>query len=204
MCIRDRYYVDPLNQFSNVALDNQLREIIIKNIHTPMNNLFDMGTGSGKMLSLFSSLSKTCVGIDNNHTVIKMAKSKLTQDNRNNCKIIFGDITQTEALESYGKADLVIYHQVLHYFDKPQDLIREAKKLLNKEGFILIVDYLKHQNEFLRTNFSHRRLGFDETQIKDYFQKCNIGLVDKTRAVSFKQPSISELKVMAWLGKRHE
>ena len=136
-----------------------------------MNNLFDMGTGSGKMLSLFSSLSKTCVGIDNNHTVIKMAKSKLTQDNRNNCKIIFGDITQTEALESYGKADLVIYHQVLHYFDKPQDLIREAKKLLNKGAFILIVDFLKHQNEFLRTNFSHRRLGFDETQIKDYFQK---------------------------------
>ena len=201
---KEQYYVDPLNQFSNVALDNQLREIIIKNIHTPMNNLFDMGTGSGKMLSLFSSLSKTCVGIDNNHTVIKMAKSKLTQDNRNNCKIIFGDITQTEALESYGKADLVIYHQVLHYFDKPQDLIREAKKLLKKGGFILIVDFLKHQNEFLRTNFSHRRLGFDETQIKDYFQKLDIGLVDKTKAVSFKQPNINELKVMAWLGKNHE
>jgi len=200
---KEQYYVDPLNQFSNVALDNQLYQIITKNIHTTMSKFFDMGTGSGKMLSLFSSLAKNCVGVDNNHTVIKMAKSKLTQANRNNCKIIFGDITQTEGMETYGKADLIIYHQVLHYFDKPQDLIKVAKNLLHKEGFILIVDYLKHQNEFLRTNFSHRRLGFDENQIKDYFQRSNIELVDKIKGVSFKQPNVSELTVMAWLGKKN-
>jgi DNA-binding transcriptional ArsR family regulator/ubiquinone/menaquinone biosynthesis C-methylase UbiE len=197
---KDQYYIDSINKYNDQSIDEQIVGILSKNIKIPFNNLIDLGTGSGKILSLLSKLSNNCIGVDNNHSILKMARARICESELSNCEIRYGDITKLDLAKE--SADLTILHQVLHYFDNPDSLIEEAVKLLRKDKYILIVDFEKHQNEFLRKDFSHRRLGFHDEQIIEMFNRFGCKLIDKTKGVSVKGPNIDELIVKVWLGMK--
>ena len=64
-----------------------------------------------------------------------------------------------------GRADLIVIHQVLHYFDDPGRVLAQARRALKPGGEMLIVDFAPHELEFLRTDHAHRRLGLSEAQM---------------------------------------
>ena len=64
-----------------------------------------------------------------------------------------------------NSVDLVIVHQVLHYLDDPAAPLREAARALAPGGRLLVVDFAPHQEEALRDEHAHRRLGFAHDEI---------------------------------------
>src|SRR5690606_28262926 len=64
-----------------------------------------------------------------------------------------------------GAADLVVLHQVLHYFDDPGIVLAHAGACLKPGGRMLIVDFAPHDLEFLRAEHAHRRLGLSDEQM---------------------------------------
>ena len=56
--------------------------------------------------------------------------------------------------------DLVVIHQVLHFLDDPARALGEAARALAPGGRLAVVDFDAHDQEFLRDEFAHRRLGF--------------------------------------------
>ena len=185
---------------SDNIIDQKIISIIEKNITLPLTNIVDLGTGSGKILSLLSSSYLHAVGIDNNPKMLKMARSRVKQQGLQNCHITFGDITDLSLKEN--NADLVVLHQVMHYFDDPNVLISQATRLLRKDKYILIVVFDSHSNEFLRKRFSHRRLGFSDKQIINIFEKYNCILLDKESGESNRLKNIEGLVSKIWLGKK--
>ena len=173
-------------------IESMLRKMAGKG---PFEYMVDLGTGTGRMLEVFADRVTRGSGIDNNVHMLKVARHKLAKNNYNHIRVRQGDLNSTP-LES-ELADLVTLHQVLHYLDDPQSAIIEAARLLTRNGIILIADFETHDQDEFRTEYAHRRLGFDDNDIEDWLAAAGLSL---SRVETIKTQS-SRPNVKIWLGE---
>src|SRR5689334_20189630 len=124
----------------------------------PFRALLDLGTGTGRMLEMFGPQIERGLGIDLSLDMLLLARDRLERAGLRNCSVRQGDIYDLPlAKDSF---DVVIIHQVLHFLDDGARAIREAARVLRPGGRLVIVDFAPHEQEFLREQYAHRRLGF--------------------------------------------
>ena len=126
--------------------------------------LFDLGTGTGRMLELLAPHYRHGIGVDSSREMLAVARAKLAAAGIGHAQVRLGDISHLDA--SLGQADLIVVHQVLHYFDDPGRLLAEIRPALKPNGEMLIVDFAPHELEFLRAHHAHRRLGLSPEQME--------------------------------------
>ncbi len=134
--------------------------------------LIDLGTGTGRMLELLRDHYRRAIGIDASREMIAVARAKLAAANIGNAQVRLGDIADLDG--SAGRADLIVIHQVLHYFDDPGRAIGLARRALKPGGEMLIVDFAPHELEFLRSEHAHRRLGLSEGQMAGWARTAGL------------------------------
>jgi ubiquinone/menaquinone biosynthesis C-methylase UbiE len=124
----------------------------------PFRSLLDLGTGTGRMLELFGGAIERGLGLDLSLDMLLLARDRLERAGLKNCSVRQGDLYDLPlANDSF---DVVILHQVLHFLDDGARAIHEAARVLRPGGRLLVVDFAPHEQEFLREQFAHRRLGF--------------------------------------------
>ncbi len=128
--------------------------------------LVDLGTGTGRMLEVLAPAYKRGVGVDSSREMLAVARSRLAAAGITHAQVRLGDIGALDP--AIGPADVVVIHQVLHYFDDPGRMLAQARRLLKPGGEILIVDFAPHDLEFLRSEHAHRRLGLSREQMQDW------------------------------------
>ena len=128
--------------------------------------LVDLGTGTGRMLEVLAPAYKRGVGVDSSREMLAVARSRLAAAGVAHAQVRLGDIGALDP--AIGPADVVVIHQVLHYFDDPGRMLAQARRLLKPGGEILIVDFAPHDLEFLRSEHAHRRLGLSREQMSDW------------------------------------
>jgi ubiquinone/menaquinone biosynthesis C-methylase UbiE/DNA-binding transcriptional ArsR family regulator len=128
--------------------------------------LVDLGTGTGRMLEVLAPAYKRGIGVDSSREMLAVARSRLAGSRLAHAQIRLGDISALD--HSIGPADVIVIHQVLHYFDDPGRMLAQARRLLKPGGEILIVDFAPHTLEFLRTEHAHRRLGLSRDQMSGW------------------------------------
>jgi len=124
----------------------------------PIEQLLDIGTGTGRMLEIFASRVRHGLGIDLSHDMLRVARSRLTDRGLRNCQVRHGDMYNL-ALPN-ACCDLVLLHQVLRYAEEPRWALAEAARLLRPGGRLLAVDFSPHELDYLRGEHRHRWLGF--------------------------------------------
>lgn len=162
----------------------------------PFERVVDLGTGSGRMLTLLGKKAKMSVGLDLSHNMLNIARSNVTKAGIDKVELRHGDIFATRLPSA--SADLVIVHQVLHYLADPHAAVVEAARLVAPDGKILIVDFAQHEMESLREEHQHRRLGFAEDEISGWLTDCGL---DVRPAVAL-APDADGLTVTIWSGVR--
>lgn len=140
--------------------------------------LLDIGTGTGRMLELLKDNYRRAVGIDASREMIAVARAKLAAAEIGHAQARLGDIADLDG--SAGRADLIVIHQVLHYFDDPGRALQAARRALVPGGEMLIVDFAPHGLEFLRTDHSHRRLGLSEGQMAGWARGAGLSVASLT------------------------
>jgi ArsR family transcriptional regulator len=136
--------------------------------------LIDLGTGTGRMLELLRGHYRRGIGVDASREMIAVARAKLAASAVNHAQVRLGDISDLDG--TAGKADLIVIHQVLHYFDDPGRVLLQARRALKPGGEMLIIDFAPHNLEFLRSHHAHRRLGLAEAQMAAWARTAGLNV----------------------------
>jgi ArsR family transcriptional regulator len=159
-----------------------------------IGDLLDLGTGTGRMLEIAASRVERAIGIDLSREMLAVARANLEKAKLHNCTIRQGDIFQLPFADQ--SFDAAIFHQVLHYAERPSLAVAEAARMVRPEGRLVIVDFAPHALEFLREQHAHRRLGFADAEISDWCREA--GLVPEPVRHLVGQP----LTVSIWVAWR--
>lgn len=160
----------------------------------PFDHMVDLGTGTGRILQVFTDRISRGSGIDNNLDMLKVARHNLSEMGGTHMSVRQGDL-QASPLPS-GVADLVTLHQVLHFLDDPQQAINEASRLMVRGGLLMIADFAPHKHEDFRARYSHRRLGFTDEEIFGWMRTAHITPRDAHKI----ETDTDRPDVMIWTG----
>ena len=162
----------------------------------PFNRVVDLGTGSGRMLTLLGKKAKMSVGLDLSQNMLNIARANVSKAGLDKVELRHGDIFSTRL--PHESADLVIVHQVLHYLNDPVAAVSEAARLVAPGGRLLIVDFAPHNFEQLREEHQHRRLGFADEEIAGWLEQSGL----QAAAPIILPPDREGLTVHIWTGNR--
>ncbi len=162
----------------------------------PFERVVDLGTGSGRMLTLLGRKAKMSIGLDLSQQMLNIARSNVSRAGLEKVELRHGDIFATRL--PARSADLVIVHQVLHYLSDPAAAVAEAARLVSAGGRLLIVDFAPHALEFLRAEHQHRRLGFSDEEIGRWMEEAGL----QCEPAQSLAPDTEGLTVKIWTGQR--
>ena len=157
-----------------------------------IESLLDVGTGTGRMLEVFAPCVSRAVGIDRSHDMLAVARMNLERAGLSHFQVRHGDMYQLPFPS--GSFDAVVFHQVLHFADNPSAALLEAARVLRPGGVTVIVDFAPHDMEYLRKEHAHRRLGFSDDEVRQWFKGACLEMKETVRLPG--QP----LTVSVWSG----
>lgn len=160
----------------------------------PLGRLLDIGTGTGRMIELFSGSAQHSTALDRSPEMLRLARAKLQHIPSARLDLVQADFYALP----FGQAgfDTILLHQVLHYAQNPQGVINEAGRVAVPGARLAIVDFAAHAIEELRERDAHARLGFADDQIAALLDNAGFEL---TETLSL---SGGPLTVKIWLGQR--
>ena len=174
-------------------VENAMQSILCA---APLGAVLDIGTGTGRMIELFSKDATRFTAIDNNTEMLRVARAKLTgagiADSR--VEIMLGDFNALPIGDA--QYDTIFLHQVLHYAQGPERVIAEAARVLAPSGRMVIVDFAPHDREELRTVHAHTRLGFSDDSIAFAFSACGLHMAHQATLDG------GALTVKIWMGQK--
>ncbi len=182
------------------APEKDVEAAILRNIAgSPIENLLDAGTGTGRMLELLGPRVKHAIGIDTSPDMLAIARDRIERGNIRHAQVRLADIFRLPFANGTTLAgfDAVLFHQVLHYLDDPQAAVIEAARTMRAGGKLLIADFAPHDLEFLRTEFAHRRLGFSDKEVQGWFSTAGLRARTSEAIVS----GTEKLTVKLWLAE---
>ena len=182
------------------APEHEVEDAIARHLTSrTIENFLDAGTGTGRMLELIAPHAKRAVGIDVSPDMLAIARDRLLRSNVQNAQVRLADTYRLPFPNgSVGAGfDVVLFHQVLHYLDDPGSAVAEAARVMTPGGRLLIADFAPHQEEFLRDEFAHRRLGFSDREVEGWFAAA--GLANAGSETIAPQGAGEKLTVKLWL-----
>jgi ArsR family transcriptional regulator len=174
----------------------QLEDALLEVVGSePVGDLLDIGTGTGRMLEIFADRVTRGVGVDLSSGMLAVARTNIDRIGLTHMHARQGDMYHLPIDEE--SIDLAILHLVLHYSDDPTEVIREASRVLRTNGRLIVVDFAAHSEEYLRSEFEHRRLGFTDDEIYQYLIAAGISELEDTR-----QLVGDPLTVKIWMARK--
>jgi len=140
------------------------------------DRLVDLGTGSGRMLTLLAPKAGTAVGLDLSQRMLNIARVHVEAEGLKGIELRHGDLFHTR-LPGHS-ADLVVIHQVLHFLETPDLALMEAARILKPKGRLLIVDFAPHELKFMLDTYKHRRLGLTDAEMATWARAAGLGIAE--------------------------
>ena len=132
----------------------------------------DVGTGEGALLPLLSPLYERVIAVDRSAARLARCGARLAAWGLPNVRLREGAVEDAalaqalvEEVAGRGGADLVLMVRVLHHVARPHEAIAAAARLLRVGGHLIVVDYLPHDDESVRSQ-GHVWLGFEAATLR--------------------------------------
>lgn len=129
----------------------------------------ELGCGSGPFLDKILPRQGQTIGVDYSQAMLDEAKRTLAS----RAASVDFRLGYLEHLPIGDESvDCALVYMVLHHLASPADALRDAWRVLKPGGQLMIVDLLKHDNEYMRERFADLWLGFDPDDMKRWAFDC--------------------------------
>jgi ubiquinone/menaquinone biosynthesis C-methylase UbiE len=148
--------------------DDRLSSLALEKLVPANFILADIGCGTGSLTLELARVAKKVVAVDLSQEMIRRAKLLTKERDISNVEFRRGDAEKLPlATQSVDAAFCVM---VLHFLEHPERAVRELCRVTRTGGSVILLDLVSHQQEWMRHEMAHRRLGFDRTLIKRWFR----------------------------------
>ena len=198
VAVAERYFAEHAAEWDAIrsrhVAESEVEAAMLAMMHNRrLGHLLDIGTGTGRMAEIFAPTARRITALDRSPEMLRIARAKLAG------QAVPVDLVQGDFLNlpvGDASVDSIVIHQALHFAHEPDRVIAEASRVLRGGGHLLIVDFAPHDDEALRDQAAHARLGFSDAQIRGWFASAGL-LLENTQTLEG-----GELVVKLWLGRR--
>ncbi len=154
--------------------DDALRARAAAHLVPPGTRVADVGTGTGILAAELARLGLDVIGIDHSPRMLEAARANLEREGLGGVELRGGE-AQALPLDD-GEVDAALAHMVLHYLPTPPDALREMARVLRPGGTAVVVDFVRHEAEWMRDELGVLWLGFEPEELSAWFEAA--GLAD--------------------------
>lgn len=133
----------------------------------------DLGCGTGRLSEALAPWVEQVVAVDGSAAMLTAARTRL--ERFDNIKLRQGDLERLPVEDH--QLDAATLFLALHHLPEPGQVLEEARRVLKKDGRLLVVDMLPHDREEYRQEMGHVWLGFSEDQLRRLLNRAGFGTV---------------------------
>ncbi len=129
----------------------------------------DVGTGEGLLLDVLAPLYDRVLAVDRSSAQLARCAKRIAERGFTNVSLFPGsyeDVSLLERVEREGGADLVFAARTLHHASRPKEAVKSCARLLKKGGLLLVLDYLPHEEERMRSEQGDVWLGLPPQELE--------------------------------------
>jgi ArsR family transcriptional regulator len=154
--------------------DDLLRARAITRLVDPDRTVADIGTGTGVLAIELARLGLRVIGVDGSRRMLDAARAKIEAEQIDNIELREGDASALPLAN--GEVDAALAHMVLQYLPTPADAVREMARITKRGGCIVVVDFVRHHQEWMRHELGVQWQGFVPEEVQDWLSGA--GLID--------------------------
>jgi len=152
--------------------DEALRARAVARLVPPGLRVADVGTGTGILALELAQLGLRVVAVDNSPRMLEAAQAKLAAAGVRGVELRRGEAGRLPLADA--EMDGAFAHMVLQYLPSPGDAIREMARTVRPGGVVVIVDFVRHDREWMRAELGVTWLGFAETEVRSWFAAARL------------------------------
>lgn len=130
----------------------------------PPLDVADVGCGEGYLTLEAARWARTVVGVDRLDEVLERARALAARRRVTNVQWKKGDLARLPLGDA--TVDVALLSQALHHAVDPEQALAEATRVLRPGGRLLVLDLREHHEQWTRTRFGDRWLGFDDAALE--------------------------------------
>lgn len=138
----------------------------------PPLDVADIGCGEGYLTLEAARWARTVVAIDRSEEVLQRAKALAARRRVANVQWKKGDLARLPL--SDGSMDVALLSQALHHATDPELALAEAVRVLKPGGRLLVLDLRDHDEQWVRTRFGDRWLGFSDAGLERLLKRAGL------------------------------
>ncbi|MBX7096979.1 MAG: methyltransferase domain-containing protein [Myxococcaceae bacterium] len=137
----------------------------------------DVGTGDGLMLDLLAPLFERVIAVDRSRAQLAKVQGLVAARGFHQVSLFEGsydDAALLERIDRAGGADLVFAGRTLHHAARPAVAVQAFARMLRPGGHLVVLDYLPHQDEALRTEGGDVWQGFAPDELRGFLEGAGL------------------------------
>jgi DNA-binding transcriptional ArsR family regulator/protein-L-isoaspartate O-methyltransferase len=137
----------------------------------------DVGTGEGLLIDVLAPLYQRVLAVDRSRAQLARVAERVASRGFHHVSLYPGsydDAALVERVDGMGGADLVFAGRTLHHASKPPSAIQSFARLLKKGGHLVVLDYLPHTDDTLRTAHGDVWLGLSPQDITAWLREAGL------------------------------
>jgi ArsR family transcriptional regulator len=131
----------------------------------------DAGTGDGRLLEVLAPVYERVVAVDRSGAQLAIAAERVALRGFDNVDLVEDELDGATVLRKVRQrspqgADAVFAARVLHHAPRPCDALRKIAALARSGGALVVIDYVRHEDEALRSQQADLWLGFEPAELR--------------------------------------
>lgn len=152
--------------------DDILRARAISRLVEPGLRVADIGTGTGVLALELARLGLHVIGVDRSRRMLDAARAKLAAEGLAHVELREGDAHRLPIDDA--SVDAALAHMVLQYLPQPAEAVREMARIVRPGGAVVIVDFVRHDQEWMRHELGVQWQGFEPSEIEAWLASCGL------------------------------
>lgn len=155
---------DDLNREILGAID--LPELVLEAVPAGCHVAVDLGCGTGAVVERLCHVAGLTIGVDGSPAMLDLCRKRLGTQSGDNYSLRIGELSHLPLAD--GEADFACINLVLHHLPRPKAAFADIRRVLKPGSLLFVADFLKHQDETMRTRYGDHWLGFSREELEAF------------------------------------